>query len=281
MPDKLTDRTKELMEDFKGLDLGSDKLPSEIENLDDDPSEETQKKAGHAFKRARDFSRTAVSVIEEQQEEIRKLREGKPPLQQQSIQQDPETSWNTLRQSLIAQAMQNTGIPNPEHWAVQKEADALFMENRSMAKRMVSAESDAKTAFDTVAADFDQFADEDLALVQEALVNVPLLDQTPERITKEFHAYRGANFDKFAGQPKPNGNGKKPADAGAGAVAVSAAKRGVSPGEGAPQSGGESVKPATEDERKGMKGLGLDANVPANVRTFRNAQKKKTKYDQQ
>jgi len=284
MSDKLTDRVKELSEKFKGLDLGSETIPTDIENLDLDPSDENQKKAGHAFKNVRDFSRTAMSVIEVQQEELQKRREGKSLSPQQPTPQtgsERESQWNALHQSLLVQAMQNTGISDPEHWAVQKEADALFMENRDMAKRMVSAESDAKTAFDTVAADFDQFAEEDLTSVQEALVGVPILDRTPDRIRKEFHAHRGANFEKFATASKPGGNGKKSSDAGAAAAAVSSVKsRGVAPGEGTPKSGdGSSVKPATEEERKEMKGLPLDSNTLHDVAIFRRAQKKKAKYE--
>jgi hypothetical protein len=284
--DKLADRSKELMDQFKVLDLGTDNVPPEIAALDDDPSEENQKKAGHAFKKARDFSRTAVGVIEEQQEEIKRLREEKPspPQQPQAGQaMDPAHAGMLIEQQLQMAAMQRIGIADPEHPLVKREANALYIEQRQQAQEMASAPAAAASAFETVAAEFDQFADEDKASVQEALSSVPALEQTPDRIRKEFHAYRGANFEKFVTTPKPGGNGDKgkTTDAGATAAAISFAKKGVAPGEGSPQAGSDKteVKPATPEERKEMASVSLDANVPANVALFRRSQKKKSKYE--
>jgi hypothetical protein len=228
--------------------------------------------------------KTARSVIEEQQERLSKMEEKPSPPQQ--TQQQPGVDLAAQKQLYLSQlqtrAMQSTGITDVADPLLQLEIQRLYAEDRSLMERQATAEVDAETAFSEVSAEFPQFADEDKASVQEALSQVPAVERTPDRIRKEFHAYRGANFEKFAGPGKPSGNGggKDTPKPGAAAAAVSAAKKGVAPGEGAPQGGtdGQPVKPATDDERKEMKSLNLDSNVPENVAIFRKAKKKKSKY---
>jgi hypothetical protein len=250
---KLIDRTTELMEQFKEAGLDSDELPAEITELDESQTEENQKRAGHKFKQQRDLLRSAKEVIGTFREELAN-REEKPSPQQQpagNIAQQKQLYVSQLQQ----RAMQATGITDLADPILQLEVQRQYALDMSQLERQGTAEKDAAQAFETVGAEFDQFTDEDKASVQEALSDVPLLERTPDRIRKD----------------------------GASAAAISSAKRGVAPGEGAPQSGsGDSdIKPATDEERAGMKKIGLDSSVLTDVKVFRRAQKKKTKYEPQ
>lgn len=276
----LTDRTKELMEDFKSLDLGSEDLPPEIQAQDEDPSEENQKKAGHAFKKMRDVLRLARSVVEEQQAESGKREEKpSPPQQQAQSGVNLEQQKQLYLSNLQTRAMQATGITDVADPILQLEIHRQYSADREMAGRQATAAKDAEVAFESVAAEFSQFDDEDKASVQEALATVPELDRTPDKIREKFNAYRGANFEKFASSSKSGVNGRKP-DAGASAAAISSVKRGVQPGEGSPQADADdsSAKAATPEERKGMRSVGADPDNLTMVQTFRRAQKKKSRY---
>lgn len=282
---ELADRTKQLQEDLKEMNLDDDTDLLTVLDQDSDSSEldeeQKTKKANHAFKTYKDRLKVARGVIEDQAKEIAQAapKPAEPQVSQPPVDSQQQAQFYVA--TLQTRAMQKVGIPDPNHPLVQMEIQRQYGLDASQLDRQATAEKDADGIFEKAISAFPQLKDEDKEVIKSELQSLDVLSRADENVIKDkIHTYMGANIDKFTGtKPPKEGTNGDPNTAPAGAAAISGTKAqgsGVSPGEGSPGGEGKAeVKPPNAEELREMKKLGVPLDRPD---LYRKAQKKKNKY---
>lgn len=276
---KLHDRTKELIEQAKSLNLDSDEFSDDLV-LQNEMDDEKRKKAEHAWKANRELARNSLALANEALKEMDEKKESKPaPAPAAQAVGDVSDQSAFYLSTLKTKAMQRLGISDPENDLVKLEIQRLYVEDATKAEARMGAGEKTDEVFNSVTSSF-KLDDEDKEAIKASLGGLDILDQVNEDVIKRHvHTYMGANLDKFARSKKTE---KKPGVAPAGAAAVSLVKsQGVEPGEGTVNGTGdeEVIEPPTEDELREMKKVeALDPRNLNHVKMFRNATRKRDNY---
>ena len=198
--------------------------------------------------------------------------------QQQSLPQDNRMQANLVLLQLQNEAMTNVGIPDAKHPLVQMEVNRLYVEKVQQNRSRQETMQRAPEVIESVLTQFPVLTDEDRAAVKQRIGQLDRALQGNEQAVKTVvHVYMGENIDKFAGR---GAGGSQ--QAGAGAAAASGARTrgsGVPPAN--PPGGRQNEKPATPDETKGMRALGLDPLKTGDVTKYRVAVERKSHYSGQ
>lgn len=280
----LADKTKQLLDELDEMGLDGEDIPEEIKTLDSDSSEEERKKADHAYRQLREKLRVAKGVIGQQVTELKEKGE-KPeaPVPTPVPAPDPQQQSAFYLATLQTRAMQKLRIPDADNPLVQMEIQRLYGEDMATAEKQVTAEKDATVVLEQAYSEFPQLGDDDKEAIGEQLSTHDALARTDEALIKNIiHAYMGGNLTKFSkpSKPKPNSRSTETKTS-SGAAAISDVKArgtGVEPGDGAPGNGAAEPKPATSEELKEMKKLGVP---PEQIEIYRRAKLKKGKYSSQ
>jgi hypothetical protein len=264
-----------VLTELNELDLDS------FEELEGDESSDTNneanKKMARAFGTMRTALKTAKGVIKAQSEALHKGDAGasaKPSSQGQDASQQEQIYMEDLR----TRAMRRLGVYDPNSELVKLEVHRLYEKDNDIAERTVIAEREASGIMDEVIGSFGQFDEADIATVRERMADRNAIDQAnPDVIKAVAHTYIGENFEKFSGKSTGTpAKGKTSGGAGAGAVAASSVKsrgtKGVALGDSNSE---ESVKPATLEEMKRMRLIGISDPSPAQITMYRRAEAKK------
>lgn len=282
----LADKASQILKEIDELGLDAGGIPEEIENLGPDSSEEDRKKANHAFAQIRERLKTTKELIQEQGKKIEELEQEKTqtsPSASQSSAQTPEQQTQFYLATLQTRAMQKLGIADVNHPLVQYEINRLYNLDMAQAEERVTAEEDAVGILNTAFSEFPMLSDEDKEAIKKNLSAYDSVARKDVKLVKgAIHAFIGENLDRFKGatnsQQKSKSSPQPGSDAGAAAASsVKAKGSGVQPG-GVLPDGGSDHKPATVEERKEMKKLGL---TPDKIELYRKAKQKKGKYSQQ
>lgn len=280
----LADMTTELLKELEEMGLEGETVPEEITSLTSDSTEEEKKKADHAFKQFREKLRVAKGVIQQQSEELRRANERQV---EQTSRPAPQPSNADLNQqsayylaTLQTRAMEKIGTPDVNSPLVQLEIQRLYAHDMEIAEKKLTADKDAEAVLEQTFSEFPQLGDDDKREIVERLSTQDVLARTDSDFVKSaVHTYMGANFEKFSKAPsEPKAKSSKSA-ASSGAAAVSNVKArgsGVEPGTDT-SSGGAEGKPATPEELKEMRAIGIP---PDDLHLYRKAKIKKDKYTQ-
>jgi len=274
----LADEAKKLMDELETMGLDEEDVPEEISNLADDPSEDDQRKADHAYKQLRERLRVAKSIIGQQGDELEAGREKQAiPEAQPTSNLDPQQRSSMYLATLQTRAMQKMGVPDVNSPLVQMEIQRLYSLDMEMAEKQTTAVKDAEVTLNQAYDDFPQLGNDDKRAIEEALATRNILDRTDSAVvTAAIHTHLGANLDKFTKTPESTDPKIKKSSAGAAAISNIKARGGVGPGEANP-SGEPTLKAATHDEMKEMKKL----NIPlGKIELYRKAKLKKENYIQ-
>ena len=270
---------KSVLEMLESLDLEGE-LPEELRESSEG-SDGEKVEAAKAFKNMRNALKDAKALIQEQSKEL-ESKTVTPPANSpssgggSSSQQQLQVYLTTLTQ----RAIQNVGIADPQNPLVQLEIQRLYNDDSAKAQKMVKAKSEAGTVVQGVLDEFQQLDEDDQKVIKERIAGRDVLDQAnPETVKSEVHRYIGENWNKFAGKSAGgNGDGDKDGKIPDGAAAASDVKskgsgRGVELGKGS--KGKSDVKPATPEELKRMKAIGIKEPTPEQISMFRRAEAKK------
>lgn len=273
----------ELFKQLEELGIDSEDIPDEIDAAGEG-DEEKKKKARHAYAQLKGMLRTARQYIEQQGEELKKVKSsggsttptGHPNGNSQSSGQVSAEQYLSM---LTMRACQRTGISDPEHKLNQLEIQRLYNEDLGMAERQVRAKKEAEKLFEEVTSSVPILKDEHKSEIRERMSNLSDLERADEEVVRrEVNAYIGENFDKFRSSKGQSGGGKGGSDASA-AVSETKARGGVRPGPSAPGSdeGDGDEPPATPDELREMRQLHIPVS---DLAIYRRAKKKQGKYAQ-
>lgn len=257
-------RQAELAEELKFLE--GDELPEFVKDADKEDADEKTKKTARAFVAMRDTVRTAKGLIEEYRKELESTK-GKKSEPNPAATGDGSVQVAGYLDNLKTRAMSNLGIRDINNPLVIFEMERLYSDDWSASIRSQEAEKTAGATIEQTLAAFPVLDNVDKVAIRAALALRPAVEQaSPSIIKSEVHRHMGENFEKFRNKA-PSSSG------GAGAAAASQAKSqgsGVSlnltPGSS------EQEKPASVEELKKMKALGIPAD---HVGLFRRAQEKR------
>jgi hypothetical protein len=280
------------------LDLNSEEVPPEVSDHAGD-DEEARKKAEQGWKRLKNTLKTAKGVIQT-------LSEGQatpPHPASPSGPVDDQNKAAQILQGLTLQAMTNTGLSDPDNPLVVMERQRLYNQFAEVATRRAAAEKEARKVFNEVVVGDQRLTEEDHAEIKKELSQLdPLVQADEETVRRMTWQYLGRNVDRFAerraaagendgsqvseggtAQTSQSAPASGSADSAAAAAAASQVKSkgsGVRPGVGAPATRpDDKVKPASQDERRRMKAVGLDPSNLEAVKLFRRSESKKDRYE--
>jgi len=275
---KLSDRTQELIEQAKSLNLDSEEFDETLVVRPDD-SDEVRNKAIRKWKQNRELTQTALALASDAIKEIDKKKTTKAPAKAPVTDREDQSAM--YLSNLEQRAMQKTGISDPTNSLVKMETQRLYEQDAKKAEARVGADGKVDSVFDSVTSDFKLLDDEDKEAIKANLSGLDVLEKTdPEVVKKYIHLHMGANVDKYAkGTKKPKA---KPGVVSPAAASVSSVRsQGVPPGETSVSGSGdeEVIEPATAEELHEMKKVeALDVNNPRHVKMYRSALLKKDKY---
>ncbi len=242
---------------------GEDAIPAEVKALDDGTADEaTKKKAQHAFAEQRRKLREAKALLA-------RGNQGQPaaPSPGSAAGLDERSMSGKYLQKLQMEAMQNLGVVDPENPVLALEIARLYNRDRDRLDALRTADARAAEVFGQTMEQFPQLTPQDQAEMQRRLQALSPLDRAnPDVVRREVHIYLGENFERISTGTPPAAPATR-----AGPAARTPVRRGVTPP--APPEGGGDEKPATVEELREMKQIGLN-----DVRVLRDAKRRKGVY---
>ena len=263
-------------------ELGDDNQPVEGQDSGVQFSDTDEgKRQAHAFAKQGRLLRQAKSVIKSFKDTPREAPAPVPQSPQGGQNQAAQAS--AIMYQLQLEAIQNTGIADPQHPMVVLEMNRLYAEKVQNMRNRSEAGTKAPLVFETVSTmpQYKRLTSEDLQEIKGRVGRLAPEAQADEGTVKTvFNLYVGENIERFTTSPS---GGRKSDDEGgdAGAAASSDARsRGRGVPTGSPAGGGKTPdqKPPTEQESREMRSIGLDPFVTADIARYRVASKRRGQF---
>jgi hypothetical protein len=261
-----------------------DNIPSEISDLDNGEAK-SEGPAAHKFAEQQKQLKAALKVIDGQREKLASgtrndqeredTRAASPTPPQGERSQQDEAIYNALS----VQACQNLGISSRRDAprTFDLELARLWSNQASNIERSREAKESAPAYIDNELTKYGQLEEQDRGAVKQRLQKLDVLQQVdPNVVRREVASYLGEkalSADFSAGGSEQGASGEAVSgDARPVGGMKNRGSSGVRPGSGAPR-GGNEPKPATPEERKDMKKLGIQ-----DLEAYRAAKSKKDNY---
>jgi hypothetical protein len=273
----------DLMRKLEEIESEAEGGTGEGQTDDSNMTDDDKRRRDHAFAEQRRLMQAAKKRIKEL--EAQSQTPAQPPAQppvQPAPAMDGRMQGRLLMLQLQNEAMTNLGIADPKEPLVQMEVQRLYNERINAAQTRAESVRNAPALIESVLGQFAILDDQDRVEIRKRIAGLDASLQGNEKALKSVvQIYIGENFDVIKARTS---NGQGGGSSGTGGDAGAAAGSQVrTRGSGVPPAnrGGQDVKPATSDEMRKMRQLGLDPMKPKDVQVYRQAAERKAVYDHQ